>query len=365
MAAKNQVTLTFAGDSDQLTKAMDKVGASSKQMADTVDKSSREVGDGFDRAGEAADNVDTKAMGFRDTMTGVQDTGKGLSQIMKGDLFNGFLTLGMGVGDLGSGLYNFLIPTIKKTITGFKGAATAAKAFTLSLLTNPVFLIGAAIALLVVGLVVLYKKSETARNIMNGAFRGIASVIAFVVIAGIRYFQGLANAALLVAEKVIGAFAKIPGPQQKALRAAANQIRSWRTDVNRNFDAAVSKVGELNRKIQGIPKAKTITVTVQWKQVGKSSISLNAPGASRIDAKAGGGRAAAGELYQVNERGMEFFRPNVDGNVIPIGGAAAGGPTVVNVTLRGSARYARALLEDLRDEIRNRSGGNVQLALGS
>ena len=32
----------------------------------------------------------------------------------------------------------------------------------------------------------------------------------------------------------------------------------------------------------------------------------------------------AGELYRVNERGMEYFRPAVDGSIIPVGGAGAG-----------------------------------------
>jgi hypothetical protein len=32
-----------------------------------------------------------------------------------------------------------------------------------------------------------------------------------------------------------------------------------------------------------------------------------------------GGPVDAGKLYRINERGQEFFRPNVGGQVIPIG----------------------------------------------
>ncbi|PSL02888.1 hypothetical protein CLV30_109196 [Haloactinopolyspora alba] len=123
----NQVTLTFAGDSDKLERSFENVGASAKTMSDDVGSASREMGDStsssFDRVGEAADNVDTKAMGFRDTLTGVTDTGKGLSQVMKGDLSGGLLTLGMGVGDLASGMYNFLIPSLKTVATRAAGTA--------------------------------------------------------------------------------------------------------------------------------------------------------------------------------------------------------------------------------------------------
>jgi hypothetical protein len=98
--AGNKVTLTFAGDSSDLERSFDRVGTGSKNMG-------RDVGDSFDRVGESADNLDTRAMGFRDTMTGVEDTGKGLSEIMKGNLFEGTLLLGMGFGDLASGVANF------------------------------------------------------------------------------------------------------------------------------------------------------------------------------------------------------------------------------------------------------------------
>src|SRR5215208_3927444 len=81
------------------------------------------MGSGLDRVGEKADNLDTKAMGFRDSLPGVADTMKGTSQIAKGDLFSGFLTLGMGLGDLGSGIYNFIIPSLKTMSAGMLGSA--------------------------------------------------------------------------------------------------------------------------------------------------------------------------------------------------------------------------------------------------
>jgi hypothetical protein len=119
----NQVTLTFAGETKQIEDSFGRVGGSAKKMSDDVGESA----DGFKKAGEAADEVDTKAMGFRDTLTGVQDSAKGTSLIMKGDLFNGFLTLGAGIGDLGSGFYNLIIPALEKTKVATLASAAASK----------------------------------------------------------------------------------------------------------------------------------------------------------------------------------------------------------------------------------------------
>lgn len=145
---KNQVTLTFAGDTQKLESAFDQVGSSARNLGTEVGQ----AGQGFDRAGEAADNLDTKAMGFRDTLTGVQDTMKGTSQIAEGDLFNGFLTLGMGVGDLGSGMFNFLIPALKAArlsmlTTGIAALKTAGQfALSWAIALGPIALLVAAVA---------------------------------------------------------------------------------------------------------------------------------------------------------------------------------------------------------------------------
>lgn len=109
MAKSPIIRVSFLSDTKDLVKGIDKAESSLDDFADA----SKRAGDGLDRAGEAADTMDTRAMGFRDTMTGVEDTMKGVGEIAKGDLFSGFLTLGMGIGDLGSGIYNFVIPGLK------------------------------------------------------------------------------------------------------------------------------------------------------------------------------------------------------------------------------------------------------------
>jgi hypothetical protein len=65
--------------------------------------------------------------------------------------------------------------------SGFKTAALAVKAFTVSLLTNPIFLIITAIIALGAALVLLYKKNETFRDFVNAAWAGIKAAISAVV----------------------------------------------------------------------------------------------------------------------------------------------------------------------------------------
>jgi hypothetical protein len=119
----NQVKLTFAGDESNLVGSFDRTGGAAERMSDRVGES----GSGFDRAGEAADGAEGKAQGFSDTLTGVADIGAGTSEIMKGNLFEGFVTLGTGAADLAGGLAEFLIPALAKTRIGTLASAAASK----------------------------------------------------------------------------------------------------------------------------------------------------------------------------------------------------------------------------------------------
>jgi hypothetical protein len=239
-----------------------------------IRKGSEDAAGGFDRAGEAADELDTKAMGFRDTMTGVQDSMSGASMIAKGDLFNGFLTLGMGVGDLGSGLYNFLIPGMKSIASNGKVVAAANKiwaatqaALNFVMSANPIAIVVLAIAALVAAIVIAYNRSETFRRIVNGAFSGVLAISRVVL----SFFQNnwrailgfmvnpVGSAVGLIrghADSILGFFRAIPGAVRsffagaggwlagagraiidgflRALRAGFDRVRDalgWLTDM--------------------------------------------------------------------------------------------------------------------------------------
>lgn len=215
MASKNQVTLTFAGDSSDLEKAFGRVGESAQEMSSEVDSASTKIrgaGEGFDVARESADELDTKAMGFRDTMTGVQDSMLGVGEIARGNLFEGFFTLGMGVGDLASGFANFLIPSMKNftksaiasatatvrdtaakgahkvaavgSAIATKGMTAAQWALNAAMRANPIGIVITILAALGAAIVIAWKKSETFRNIVKGAMHGIRVAFGWVLDRG-------------------------------------------------------------------------------------------------------------------------------------------------------------------------------------
>lgn len=158
----NEVNLTLAGDSAQLEQSLQRAQDRVKRLADElgvdttkIEEAFKEAGDsaarlenevkssglsiqgsfrstsssakktadeldgGFDRAREGFDQLDTKAMGFRDGVTGVQDSMTSLASFAKGDFTNGLLFAGSGLSDLGSAGYNSVIPAIKGMIAKF------------------------------------------------------------------------------------------------------------------------------------------------------------------------------------------------------------------------------------------------------
>lgn len=247
------IRISILADAGSATTSVDRfaeategaVTRSTRSMEDgtrRIRAGAEDAGRGFDRAGEAADELDTKAMGFRDTMTGVQDTMGGVSMIAKGDLFNGFLTLGMGVGDLGSGLYNFVIPGLKGLASSSKIAAAATKAQTVVqgalnfvMSANPIGLVVLAIAALVAAFVIAYNRSETFRRIVNGAFSGVLAVSRVVLSFFANNWRSIlgfmvnpvGTAVGLVhrhADSILGFFRAIPGAVKSVFSGAGDLL---------------------------------------------------------------------------------------------------------------------------------------------
>lgn len=195
----NSVLITFTGDSTGAVGAMDSVGASARSM----DREVRAAGDGFDRVGESADNMDTRAMGFRDTLTGIQDGFGGIKRVTSGDIgFESLLLLGTGIGDLGSGIYNFLMPSLKGAVTWLKSlkiatlaqaaaqniASVATKAWAvttgflnMAFISSPIGWIVLAIAALIAIIVLIAVKTDWFQRAWKAIWGGIVSYIKWVV----------------------------------------------------------------------------------------------------------------------------------------------------------------------------------------
>lgn len=173
----NTVTLTFAGDSKSLEKTFDRVGAGAKGMAKDMDKAEADVkkfGGALDAAGGAADASESKFMGAADVLDGLgsafglpTDAATGMFRAF-GDLSGGFATLQPLIGTVGTALRS-----------GLGGALTFIAA-------HPVML---TIAALTVAFALLWKHSETFRDIVRGAFDKVGDAARTFL----GFFEGLPN----------------------------------------------------------------------------------------------------------------------------------------------------------------------------
>ena len=153
------VKATFAGDSSSLERALTNVGSSSKKMAadlDSAEGKAKSFGGALDAAGGAADSSESKFMGTADLLDGLGGAfglpTEGATGLMRsfGDLSGGFATLQPMIGSMGT-----MFGTLSKT-----------------LMTPPMGII-ILIAALAAALVAAYQKSETFRDIVDGAFRTV------------------------------------------------------------------------------------------------------------------------------------------------------------------------------------------------
>ncbi|OLF07758.1 hypothetical protein BLA60_25860 [Actinophytocola xinjiangensis] len=248
MASKPTVTLTLAGDEKKLTEAFDRVGAASKSMADDVDRSSKEMADSGsnaqERLTEGFDTTDTRAMGFRDTITGLQDGFQGLTDDSLG-LGERLLLLGTGVGDLASGMVNLLIPAMA-TFWGWLSSTTAATWLVATAKTawaavtgavstaiavlnaviraNPIMFLVGLISVLVGAFMLLWNRSAAFRDFFIGiwnAIRGaVGSVVGWIksVWAGLPgFFRGVVNG-------IVSIFSGIGNGIKNAFKGAVNFV---------------------------------------------------------------------------------------------------------------------------------------------
>lgn len=248
--------------------ANDRASGVFARLGQVIQRAGQDAEDGYDRSVEGADRAEQRAMGFRDTLTGVQDTMKGTSMIAKGDLFNGFLTLGMGIGDLASGFANLLIPTFQKVLAvGVQGTVmwarntaamvanravsvagavatgvmTAAQwALNAAMTANPIGLVIVAIVALVAAVVIAYKKSETFRAIVQASMRGV--LVAFQLLwAGAKALFGWISDHWGTISKIIS------GPIGLAARFV---VQHW-DEIKRG---TADKVGAMIAFVRSIPQ---------------------------------------------------------------------------------------------------------------
>lgn len=197
------------GDAAGAVGALDKAAGAADDVDDKFRKASQGVGEGFDRIGEGADAAEQRAMGFHDALTGAQDTMAGFGELAKGNTVEGLLLLGSGAADSASAIANLLVPALTAAKGGAIGnavatarstaanvanrvstiaASVASKAWAAAqwllnaaLTANPIGLVIVAVVALVAAIIYAYKHSQTFRNIVQAAMRGVVAAFGWVL----------------------------------------------------------------------------------------------------------------------------------------------------------------------------------------
>lgn len=205
--------------------------------------------------------------------------------------------------------------------------AAAQAALDVILTANPIGLIIAAIALLVVGLIIAYKHSQTFRDIVNGAFHAIMAVVGVVVGFITSHWKLL--------------FAILTGP----IGLAVLFITSHWGGIVAFFKGIPAKIGAVIGGVTSIMiapfKAAFNAIAGIWNDtVGKLSFTIPSwvPGLGgkgfsmpKIPTFANGVLDFAGGLARVGERGPETVVLPAGSSVIPHGRSAGGGGPAVHV----------------------------------
>jgi phage-related protein len=348
---KQQVTLAFAGDEAPLVSSFGRVGSASSDMATKVGDSSTRVGESassFDRVGDSADAAEGKAQGFSDTLTGLADIGGGTAEIMKGNLFEGFVTVGQGAADLAGGLASFVIPAVKNmtkaslanaaqsirtaaatvvhrgaTLAGAAAArvmAVAQRALNLAMRANPIGIVITVLAALVAGIVIAYKRSATFRAVVQTAMRGVQTAFGWVVTKGGQLIGFFKNLPGKIGGFVSGVSRVITAPFRDAFAAVR---RAWNSTVGGKGFTVPDWIPGLGGKSFRIP------------YFHRGGTMPGAPGTEGL------------AMLQAGER------------VTPAG---ASGTTTIVIRDDGSA-LAKLLVKVLQKAIREQ-GGDVQAVLG-
>jgi phage-related protein len=340
---------------DGVSASMGSVTTATSGAVVKTQESMREVGSSVDRASEGFDRADTGAMGFRDTVTGLQDA----TALAKGDFDNlgeALLLGGFALGDMASGMVNFLLPSLKGAVGWVRNLTVVQRIMNITMLSNPVFLVVAAIAALVAIVVIAYKRSETFRRVVDsvwatirGAWGQIPGFVSGIIgkiagfFSGIKsriqgFFSGARGWLMGAARDIIGGF--VDGLRsgfrrvEDTLNSLTGMLPDWKGPAARDR-LLLEESGQL--VIAGFRRG----LEDEYGSVERSLARWSGGLGSSIDATAGGS---------------------------PAGRAPAGrGETRIVLELaraRTGDQLLDAIWEMLRHRVATRARGNVQLALG-
>jgi phage-related protein len=301
VASKPTVTLTLAGDEKKLTESFERTETAGKAMVDTVEKGSSRLADSFDQVGKAsktmgdkvaasqegfdevgrssedmvehADNAESKAIGFTDTLSGMQGVMQGLNDDSL-SFSDRLAMLGQGAADLAGGFANLVIPMISSM--GEKLAATAAGQWALNaaqtawtgittasavamrllnaaFIASPIGWIVLAIGGLVTAFVLLWNKSAAFRDFFIGIWDAIKSAVGSVVGWIVDRWNDIVSFFQGIPKRISDAFGALPGLIKSVFKAVVNTVVdaiNW--FLNHTINWLIDRVNSVSGLI-GIP----------------------------------------------------------------------------------------------------------------
>jgi hypothetical protein len=128
-----------------------------------------------------------------------------------------------------------------------------------ALTANPIGLVIAAIALLVAGIVLAYKKSETFRRIVHAVWDAVKGKVATAVNFIIGLLRGWLNFQFAMVAGILRVMGKLPGPMGAPFRKAEEAVKKAKETVNTQLDKIQDRVNKLRGKDIPIKLKSTFT----------------------------------------------------------------------------------------------------------
>lgn len=342
------INVVIGAQTDQLIAGLGSAERAVSDSARVIETSTDKIDDAYASVADSADTVASRGAqlsGALGGLSGVAASAGGpfaaLGGAMEGasvaaqafadagDLVN-FVT------DLGIGKQTLLKAQTIATTAAQKGAAAASKAWTVAqgalnvvLSANPIGLVVLAVAALVAGFVIAYKKSDTFREIVDKAFSKIKSVAQDV--AG--FFTTNVPAAF---QKVTDAAGKVPAFFEKIKDTAADVIKDVKDKFGDMVDFFKGLPGEIGGIFTGLWSGIAGTLADALNNVlglplKIPEIDTKIPGVGKI-----GGQTLIPELAEggiVTKRTLAIIGEAGPEAVIPLNGKYGVGGGDVNITV--------------------------------
>jgi phage-related protein len=355
--ATKPIKISILADASAATKSVNgfasTVDTEVTRATRNLDTTSKDTRRSLDSVREGFDTGETRAQGFRDGLTGAQDAMAGVGALAKGDTFTGLLLLGSGAADTASSFANFLIPALSKGFGWIKQLTVVQAALNFVMSINPVFLVVAAIVVLVAILVLAYKKSETFRRIVDAVWSTIKTAWGKI--------PGLVSD---VVKKVVKFFTDLKGKVEGAFKSAAG----WLKDAGKRIiSGLLDGITSGFRKVQD-KLSQLTSLLPDWKGPADRDRRLLFDSGRLV---IGGFQQGLEAEYGSVQRSLSGFTdtltvdPSIGGTIDVARSGSGAGAQPIRVEFAASGDpLIDALFEEFRKRIRVR-GGNVQLALGT